>query len=754
MEIKAIKGVSLVVLTITVIVIAILATLIPITIVNLVDNAKIAAYIKDLEQIQDGVTSYIISNGNLEGIGETNKKQIDLMAMVDGEIQKQQFKTDLEENKDFTEGGINEFIEIDLLKIGIESSSTGLAKLGYADRYYVSKSSLKVYYPYGKKIGNETYFALTSRLTGKTNLATNDETSGIIIQETDNTIITKLSTNTWSNNIDVYVNTSLAEGESLRYKIGEYESTATSFHVIDSLPATITLSDGTMDTDEKLPWRRGYEPIRPSDILNQKITIERVTPNGIKIKVIYVNNLDIARPIVNATIISSMFASQKVQGNYNLITIPKSTIVFNYGNGGGADNLIIRYEYVNKINEMGEEVPYYENNPTIDMEYLLKFGKIANGEVLKLPENVSVVSFTLVDRAGNISRGWQGIDDPTEFSLRIARRANINWNTEYAKYTQDYFGRKISNDGENNYAFPPIPVGFRPVNIAATTVNPTPSSWDNIMGSSSIFNSDYDKGLVIEDMIGNQFVWVPVTTAIPYDIWWDKGATGTTLINNDLPTGVTSENAQIEKYKGFYIARYESAFDYNGRDIRAISKKSINATNSDWSATRTSEYNGYLFNFVTNDEARVYAKKMVNTPYVKSALVTEKAFDTTVKVISTKTNNNVYEGYVYNVNDSRHWGNYNNSQGAAANGSEVLRPSGYSEWWKAMNIYDLAGNAGEIINEKYRQNTVPEPTYLHFSGGGSYSWPTLNEQRATTSSLSYEGTKNGAGFRAMLFIID
>ena len=63
------------------------------------------------------------------------------------------------------------------------------------------------------------------------------------------------------------------------------------------------------------------------------------------------------------------------------------------------------------------------------------------------------------------------------------------------------------------------------------------------------------------------------------------------------------------------------------------------------------------------------------------------------------------------ITDSSSWGNYKNSTGNAAvtvteNGTETKKygskqNTGYSEYWKANNIYDLAGNCLELTQEAY-----------------------------------------------------
>ena len=56
--------------------------------------------------------------------------------------------------------------------------------------------------------------------------------------------------------------------------------------------------------------------------------------------------------------------------------------------------------------------------------------------------------------------------------------------------------------------------------------------------------------------------------------------------------------------------------------------------------------------------------------------------------------------------NSSSWGNYRDSTGNAATNSGSRRKTGYSEYWKANNIYDLAGNVREWTQEKYSTGTI------------------------------------------------
>jgi hypothetical protein len=232
------------------------------------------------------------------------------------------------------------------------------------------------------------------------------------------------------------------------------------------------------------------------------------------------------------------------------------------------------------------------------------------------------------------------------------------------------------------YNNPIIPKGFK-------AIDTTDSNWSNV-------STDWNKGLVIEDSYDNQFVWVPVDeTSVPYSKWCTAGVEYSSTTDDTLPSGVTSESAQITNYHGFYIARYEAVFDNNTGNIRVASKKSTNNTMTNWSTTRTSTYNGYLWNCINYTDARSYSEAM-STAYgyttVKTGLATGTQWDTVSKWIQNS-------GTL--VTDSRAWGNYQDSISPAnISGYKNLQVSGYSECWKAKNIYDMAGNASEWINEK------------------------------------------------------
>lgn len=292
----------------------------------------------------------------------------------------------------------------------------------------------------------------------------------------------------------------------------------------------------------------------------------------------------------------------------------------------------------------------------------------------------------------------------------------------------------IQTTSESNYSSPVIPDGFK-------TVNTTNASWNNI-------TTDYNKGLVIEDNYGNQFVWVPVdgiNVKFEKNYKFPSIYKPSTLNTTDdtLSYGITDEKESVEKYGGFYIARYESMFDYNGGNLRAASKKSKNAIDTnDWSFSRNKDYDGYLWNYITYSDSRKYADIMAesygyNTDKVMTNLVTGTQWDTTISWIKSSNNDLIYDNT---------WGNYIDSNDSAKiNGYGKIQISGYSDNWSKNNIYDMAGNLWEWTNELYMYSEG-------VSRGASYIYSGINYPASYRTYNNSSKTFARIGFRIALYL--
>ncbi|MDD2376986.1 MAG: hypothetical protein PHD15_06215 [Clostridia bacterium] len=304
-------------------------------------------------------------------------------------------------------------------------------------------------------------------------------------------------------------------------------------------------------------------------------------------------------------------------------------------------------------------------------------------------------------------------EEETGLGLDVIATDNITFNGEAAAY--------------NN---PIIPKGFK-------AINTTDASWVNL-------STDWNTGLVIEDTSGNQFVWVPVDgTNVPYAKWCTTNiAWNHADISDDTVVGVTNEAAQVTKYGGFYIARYEAMFDFNGGALRVASKPSTNKTTTDWRATRTEAYNGYLWNYINYTDAKSYAENMdthyaYDTSKVITTLVSGTQWDTVLKWIQNSGKS---------VIDSRTWGNYSDSIFPAnVAGFASLQISGFSENWKANNIYNIAGNTLKWTSEIYSSSRVFR--------GGSFFHSGSSGPAAYRSYDPVTNVRNNLAFRPSLYIL-
>jgi|GEM_PF-761019 len=356
----------------------------------------------------------------------------------------------------------------------------------------------------------------------------------------------------------------------------------------------------------------------------------------------------------------------------------------------------------------------------------------------------------LYDIAGNT---WEFINETYSDSGIVACGggafdSGITYPPSYRNYTDPALTYDVVGFRVALYIQEPTGVGINVIATENTTINGKVAAYNNpiipkgfkAINDGAVWPTDWNLGLVIEDAAGNQFVWVPVDgTNVRYEKWCTLNISHAVTANDTLQAGII-ENTQINNYGGFYIGRYESMFDYNSGNLRVASKKTGNRTSANWSATRNATYNGYLWNFVNYTESKTYAQNMAtsygyDTAKIATNLVTGTQWDTAMKWIQNSGKS---------VIDSRAWGNHTDAISPANVGNGVLQISGYSNNWKANNIYDLAGNQLEWTNESYSTGYV-------IRGGVFYASGTT----LPASSRSYNnagGSYLDIGFRVALYI--
>ena len=247
-----------------------------------------------------------------------------------------------------------------------------------------------------------------------------------------------------------------------------------------------------------------------------------------------------------------------------------------------------------------------------------------------------------------------------------------------------------------------------------------------------------DTGLVIQDEKGNEFVWVPATestyikdTSLPsYNNFKPTG-------DDTLPKGITDETADVVKYGGFYIGRYEAGVPENQSSIDGKSSNTSNVK-----GVPVSKKDATVWTNISYTNSKASAESMISNEYVQTGLLTGIAWDTTCHWIkdSLKSINESAS-----LKDSRYYGNYSNSLAPANKNSGTKQVAGYSDKWMVKNIYDLAGNVWEWTSEA-------NGSYFIYRGG----WYDLGGSDTPVSYRDYSNIDpsvfGNVGFRSRLYI--
>ena len=163
--------------------------------------------------------------------------------------------------------------------------------------------------------------------------------------------------------------------------------------------------------------------------------------------------------------------------------------------------------------------------------------------------------------------------------------------------------------------------------------------------------------------------------------------------------------SSLEKYKGFYIGRYE-----------------LTANGEKTGATQTG---------ITWYEHYKNCKTLAVGSKVKTRMIWGLQWDATCKWLDSSG---------FSITDSSTWGNYNNN---TATGHGSKQNTGFSENWKANNIYDFAGNCFEFTQEADGPGRVLRGGFYNNSGS---SLP------ASRRSSDFP-TGSGYGSRPTLYLI-
>ena len=263
-------------------------------------------------------------------------------------------------------------------------------------------------------------------------------------------------------------------------------------------------------------------------------------------------------------------------------------------------------------------------------------------------------------------------------------------------------------------------------------------------------------GVVIEDKDLNQFVWVPVATladykrtAYSYNVATEETDTATNSIKIEYSSSDSNyftealpedEKTSVERYKGFYIGRYEAG------DKESTVAKTLRSSN-DVTKTVTIKANQAPYNYVRRTQAVSLAEGFATKQgyKAKTKLVSSYAWDTTIaflQKVNSDYGNSSEEG---NYNDTAF--SYTDITGASqtkAGNSQVLVPTGQTT--PVCNIYDMGGNVFELTNESYSNTIGP------YAIRGDHYYNNYANAPAGNRSYDSDAANVNNGFRLTLFM--
>ena len=266
-------------------------------------------------------------------------------------------------------------------------------------------------------------------------------------------------------------------------------------------------------------------------------------------------------------------------------------------------------------------------------------------------------------------------------------------------------------------------------------------------------------GVVIEDKDRNQFVWVPVATLADY-----KRTAYSTNIETEETDNTTNsvkikydsiddhyftealpedEKTSVERYKGFYIGRYEAG----DKESTGTTKATFRTSSSGADNAVTIKADQVPYNFVTRTQAVSLAEGFATKQgyKAKTKLVSSYAWDTTIaflQKVNSDYGSSSEEGNYKNTTFS-----YTDITGASqtkASGSKVLVPTGQTT--PVCNIYDMGGNVWEWTTESFSDTGGP-----YALRGGGYSGDFVISPAGYRSDYS-DFADDLNGFRLTLFM--
>ena len=394
-----------------------------------------------------------------------------------------------------------------------------------------------------------------------------------------------------------------------------------------------------------------------------------------------------------------------------------------------------------KANQSSISTDIEETKELIKLELI---GSINADKTMYTAEDVAEAAKKVTgnDLNGNIVLSANGNEvDLTELlnnAVETTESAESTESTTQADATEESItvGKAAQQQGtingeEGTSMNPTIPLGYTPIDTDT-------SSWGD--GSTAPSEESVNAGLVIKDNEGNEWVWVPVEDV---SVMYETSNTEIELAGN---TGVSTNMYSASEVISGQTRGVLNSMSYREPDLAVgddgTSQDYLNYTAAGFSSlsemaqTMVDEYENmiesieayggfYIGRYELTEEGEKPGTTLTNTTWYE---LYKKCTDLAQDESNTKTS--MIWGVQwdvtclwlaengYDIEDSSGWGNYSSSTGkAAVSGYGSKQNTGYSENWKANNIYDLAGNCSEFTQETYDGS---DNIYSYRVGRGGY----------------------------------
>lgn len=692
--------------------------------------------------------------------------------------------------EEITEATQLAFYAIDLNKLDLDKKTRGIKKdNSEEDVYVISAKTGRAYYLKGVKAGGETYFSLSNKILNYLGKVESTTTEGDVIVKEVGALTVKRVKKTWTNQMGINlsvkdttgtISATLKDGNNViatsnftlksEYTLNTpLDIPGSSFNVTNiinfsnSNNKVIEFTKGTDTLAVDLANYDVYDPeVGLSNITKNVLETENVitfkvrdTQSGIKeVKYDYLTKYDENGEVQNyykdTDNLDPSFI--KARGKKAKISSPDNdgyvTVTIKLPFNIEGIQLYIsdkagNYAKDSNGNPVTIGVYDFDNDPYIGCELQsitnqgLTFKVIINTKINKFTVNVKADDEDYIDLAYsynslNIVNNYAEVVTAFKDKLAISKKAYVKITVPLSPDQIRVFEFDIDNmKDEKEENTPVVPNGF----VASSVVGEKDIEGGFVIyeGTEPVTNENVDEARTTR----NQFVWVPVEDINEFvrEEGYFNNAIQDVLKNCTEPytSAIQSEKDEyeamktsVEKYNGFYIARYEASYNRTTKKSQSVANQ-VPTTKVKWGTSMTDLSGGAV------EKARAVfpVADATNEKDPVSTLCYGVEWDQTIRFL------NINYPDINKINR----GNFT--------GSEII-DTGSDENCKFNNIYDMGENINEWTMEAGVGSNISGSYDGRVTRGGYYG-----DERYMVSYRKVEKvttTSTATGFRIALYM--